>query len=119
MRWPSCSISTPSEELGGEFRVTLVGPGERFMLAETPTPVWTQGLNERQIQLMQFMQHHGRITRRQYEELTRIGGTVAKQDLQGWMARGLLARGGAGPGTYYVSPEGSRLSDDLTTDSDR
>ncbi|MBM4458456.1 MAG: hypothetical protein FJ011_11920 [Chloroflexi bacterium] len=37
------------EELGGEFRVTLVGPGEKFMQTAAPAPVWTQGLNERQI----------------------------------------------------------------------
>jgi predicted HTH transcriptional regulator len=77
---------------------------------------WMQELNERQIQLVQFVQHHGRITRRQYEELTQIGGTVAKQDLRGLIARGLLVRRGAGPGTYYVIPESSRLSDNLAPD---
>ena len=102
------------EELGGEFRLTLIGPGERFMQKEALT--WMQELNERQIQLVQFVQHHWRITRRQYEELTQIGGTAAKQDLRGLIARGLLARRGAGPGTYYVMPESSRLLDNLAPD---
>jgi len=71
-------------------------------------PDWMQGLNERQIQVLQFVKKEGRITRREYKKLEGIRSTVAKQDFQSLLERGLLARQGTGPATHYVIPNSSR-----------
>ena len=42
------------EELGGEFRVTLIGPGEQFMEGRA-APEWVRGLNERQVTAMEYV----------------------------------------------------------------
>ena len=102
------------EELGGEFRVTLIGPGEEFMQREKA--VWMQGLNKHQVQLVQLAQRRGRITRREYEQLANVGSTVVKQELQTLIKLGLLMRRGAGPGTYYVVTENSRALNHVATD---
>jgi len=98
-------LSSPLfEETGGEFRVTLVGPGEQFMekraiLERRP------GLNKRQTQALQFIQKQGRITRREYEKLSDISSTLAKRELQALVERGFLVRKGASSSIYYVIAE--------------
>jgi len=90
------------EELGGEFRVTLVGPGERFMQTVAPTPVWTQGLNERQIKAMRYVSQHGRVTNLEYQSLCGVSRSTAKKELQSLVTRGLLQQQGTGRYTRYV-----------------
>jgi len=90
------------EELGGEFRVTLVGPGEKFMQTAAPAPVWTQGLNERQIKTMGHVSQHGRVTNLEYQNLYGVSRSTAKKELQSLVARGLLEQQGGGRYTRYV-----------------
>jgi ATP-dependent DNA helicase RecG len=90
------------DELGGEFRVTLVGPGERFMQTAAPAPVWTQGLNERQIKVMGYVAKQGKITNREYQSLFGVARATALLDLNDLVARGLLGAEGAGRGKLYV-----------------
>jgi predicted HTH transcriptional regulator len=85
-------------------------------MAEESLPGWMRELNEQQVQLLQFVQRQGRITRREYEKLADVGSTVAKQDLRALIERGLLARRGAGPGTYYVATESGRPLGNSATD---
>jgi ATP-dependent DNA helicase RecG len=74
-------------------------------MAGQPLPKWMQDLNKRQVQALQLVRRQGRITRREYEKLAGISRTVAKQDLQALVERGLLVRHVAGPRTYYVAHE--------------
>ena len=94
------------EELGGEFRVTLVGPGERFMQTEAPAPVWTQGLNERQITAMGNVAKEGKITNQKYQGFFGISRATAKRELHALVLRGLLQQQGVGRSVCYVLGEG-------------
>lgn len=88
------------EELSGEFVVTLIGPGEKFM--QEATPAWTQGLNERQIKAMGYVSQHGRVTNREYQELCGVSRSTAKKELQTLVMRGLLQQQGTGRYAHYV-----------------
>jgi ATP-dependent DNA helicase RecG len=97
-------LSRPTfEELGGEFRVTLIGPGERFM-EKTPGIVRELDLNDRQRQALTHLRKYGRITRQEYGQLTGTQHTVASSELRDLAEKGLVSRRGAGRGTYYVLP---------------
>jgi len=43
------------EVIGSEFRVTLVGPGERFLAEVSIRPAWAKGLNERQVEAVLYV----------------------------------------------------------------
>ncbi len=90
------------EEIGSEFRVTLMGPGQRFMEEVAARPTWTEGLNERQIEAVLYVGEHGRITNREYQDLYRVSRETAKRDLRELVGRGLLTPVGRGRGLYYV-----------------
>jgi len=90
------------EELGGEFRVTLIGPGDRFMEGEA-VPEWMRGLNERQLRGLQQLRNAGRITNQEYRALNAVSRYTAQRDLAELVARQLVQQVGArGKGVYYV-----------------
>jgi ATP-dependent DNA helicase RecG len=89
------------EELGSEFRVTLVGPGDRFM-EKVAVPEWMRGLNERQVKAMEYVARQGRITNKEYQTLFGVARGTALIDLNDLVTKGLLAARGAGRGKYYV-----------------
>ncbi len=90
------------EELRGEFRVTLIGPGDRFM-EKRAVPEWMRGLNERQLKGLQRLRNVGRITNQEYRALNSIGRYTAQRDLADLVARRLVQQVGArGKGVYYV-----------------
>jgi len=89
------------EELGGEFRVTLIGPGDRFM-EKGAVPEWMHGLNERQVKAMEIVAGQGRITNREYQALFGVARGTALLDLNSLVAKGLLEARGAGRGKYYT-----------------
>jgi len=89
------------EELGGEFRVTLIGPGDRFM-EEGTVPEWVRGLNERQVKAIGYVRQHGRVTSRQYQAFLGVSLSTAKRDLQTLVTRGFLRQQGTGRSSYYV-----------------
>lgn len=90
------------EEVGSEFRVTLRGPGERFMAAMEELPAWTKGLNERQVEAVLYVGEHGRISRGEYAELLGVSSRTAARDLSDLAERGILTLLGAGRGAHYV-----------------
>ena len=57
-RWLSSEAyrnqETRFEEVGSELRVTLMGPGERFMEEVVVRPAWAEGLNERQVEAVLY-----------------------------------------------------------------
>jgi ATP-dependent DNA helicase RecG len=90
------------EEVGSEFRVTLMGPGERFMEEVTIRPAWAKGLSERQMEAVLYVGEHGRITAREHCALVGISDVTAYRDLKDLCEKELLVRHGKGRGTYYV-----------------
>lgn len=90
------------EEVGSEFRVTLIGPGERFMAEVGKRPAWAGDLNERQVEAVLYVSEHGRITNREYQALCGISRETAKRDLQELVRKKLLTSVGSGRGLYYV-----------------
>ena len=90
------------EEVGSEFRVMLMGPGERFMAEVASRPAWAGGLNERQVEAVLYVGEHGRITNREYTQLAGVSYNTAHHDLSDLCKRGLMEQRGRGRGTYYV-----------------
>ena len=90
------------EEVGSEFRVTLMGPGERFMAEVGELPAWTKGLNERQVEAVLYVETHGRITNREYQDLYGVSRETAKRDLRELVDKELLMPMGRGRGLHYV-----------------
>lgn len=90
------------EEVGSEFQVTLMGPGNRFMEKIAMQPSWAEGLNERQIEAVLYVGEYGRIATGEYRALVGISDVTAYRDLKGLCKKGLLVRHGKGRGTYYV-----------------
>jgi len=90
------------EEVGSEFRVKLMGPGERFMEEVTVRPAWAKGLNERQVEAVLYVGEHERISRGEYAKLLGLSSRTAARDLSDLVGRGILDLRGAGRGAYYV-----------------
>jgi ATP-dependent DNA helicase RecG len=88
------------EELGGEFRVTLVGRGEWFM-EKTPGITKKLDISDRQRQALVYLRKYGRITRQEYCQLTGVKNTQASIDLRDLAEKGLIVREGAGSATHY------------------
>ena len=96
------------EEVGSEFRVMLIGPGERFMQEIKARPAWAEGLNERQIDAVLYVGEHGRISRGEYADLFGVSARTAARDLNGLINREIFALRGAGRGTHYLLRSGSQ-----------
>lgn len=90
------------EEVGSEFRVRLMGPGDRFMEELTVQPAWAEGLNERQVEAVLYVREHGRITNREYQTLFRVSHDTACRDLRGLLEKGLVEQRGRGRGIHYI-----------------
>ena len=89
------------EEVGSEFRVTLMGPGQRFMEETAARPAWAEGLNERQVEAVLYVGEHGGISNREYRELFNVSNYTAAMDLKDLVERRILAAEGMGRGRYY------------------
>jgi ATP-dependent DNA helicase RecG len=68
---------------------------------------WAEGLNERQVKAVRYVQEHGRITNREYRELCGVGDTMATLELSKLVERGMLVRQGAGRAIIYTLPRGA------------
>jgi len=90
------------EEVGSEFRVTLMGPGERFMAGAEPLPSWARGLNARQMEAVLYTGERGRVTNREYQNLHDVSRETAKRDLRELVEKELLRPEGRGRGLHYV-----------------
>jgi ATP-dependent DNA helicase RecG len=86
-------------DTGASFIVTLIGPGERWMEKETPLP---EGLNDRQKKAIPYIRAHGRITNREYRQLTGLGRVHALKELNEMVSQGILFRKGKGRSIYYT-----------------
>lgn len=91
------------EELGGEFRVTLLGPGERFM-EKAAALLRRREVNDRQRQALAYLGQHGRITRQEYERLTGVRHSLANRELRDLLDKRIISRAGTGQKVYYILP---------------
>lgn len=89
------------EEVGSEFRATLMGPGERFMEEVAARPTWAGGLNERQVEAVLYVGEHGRISNREYRELFGVSNYTAAMDLKDLVEKQILVAEGMGRGRCY------------------
>ena len=98
------NLEPPQFKLDGDIlKVTLWGPGERFMeLVQKDIPEeWLKELSERQIKAIHYLQGKGKITNREYRDLCEIGPDTAHRDLSDLVQKGILKREGRGSATYY------------------
>ena len=89
------------EEVGSEFRVTLMGAGERFMAETVARPAWAEGLNERQVEAVLYVGEHGRITNREYRDRFGVSNYTAATDLKQLVEMQIMDTAGQGRGRYY------------------
>ncbi|WP_423224741.1 ATP-binding protein [Candidatus Amarolinea aalborgensis] len=89
------------EEVGSEFRVTLMGPGDRFMAEVTTRPAWAENLSERQMEAVLYAGEHGRITNREYRDLFKVSNYTAAMDLKMLTEKQLMEAVGEGRGRFY------------------
>ncbi len=61
------------------------------------------GLNERQIKAVLYVKEMGKITNKEYQELTRVSKSTATRELSELIDKGLIIQKGVtGKGTYYI-----------------
>jgi ATP-dependent DNA helicase RecG len=61
------------------------------------------GLNERQMQALEYLSEHGRITNREYQELCPgVSSETIRRDLANLVERDLLLKIGDKRATYYI-----------------
>lgn len=66
-------------------------------------PRWASDMNERQMQAIQFVQQHGRITNRDYRDLCpSVSAETLRLDLVDLTDKGILLKIGDKKGTYYI-----------------
>jgi ATP-dependent DNA helicase RecG len=63
------------------------------------------GLNERQVQALQYLHTHGRITNREYQQEFGVSERTALYDLQGMVEADLVLPVSSGRGRYYILRE--------------
>ncbi len=61
-----------------------------------------KGLNERQIESVEYLKENERIKRKTYSDIFDIGATTAYKELDKMVEKGIINRRGEGRGTYYV-----------------
>lgn len=59
-------------------------------------------LSERQKNSISHIEKHGKMGRKEYEELYNVSGRTANRELNDLSKKGLIKKIGSGPGTYYV-----------------
>jgi len=68
----------------------------------TPKVLEKFGLNRRQIKAMDFIKERSSITTKQYCKLFKIARDTANRDLNQLLKKGIIAKKGSGPQTYYI-----------------
>ena len=98
-------IEPPQFELKGDLlKVTLRGPGERFMeLAKRAEEIESiPDLSERQRQAIRHLHEAGKITTREYSKLAGVSSRTALRDLKDLVNRDILQEFGKRRGKYYT-----------------
>jgi len=89
-------------ENGNSFVVTLIGPGDKWMGEISLPPEVTEGLNERQLKAVEYIQETGSIATREYREINNIGKVQAVKELNELVKKVIIKRVGQGRATKYI-----------------
>lgn len=89
------------ENRGSSFWVTLM----RRAPAHPMPDVEGLGLSERQARAIMYMQRHGRVTNREYQQEFGVSERTALYDLQGLVEAGVVLPVSSGRGRYYILRE--------------
>ncbi|MCX7838281.1 MAG: putative DNA binding domain-containing protein [Anaerolineae bacterium] len=86
------------------FKVTLRGPGEKLVSAESEKSKWHRlDLNERQLAALDFIVQHQRLTNRDYHDLfPDVSEETIRRDLADLVEKDVLIKMGDKRGTYYI-----------------
>ena len=68
----------------------------------TPERLRAMGLNERQVKAVLYVKEHGRITNRDYRQVTGVSDEGARLDMKRLVEQGVLRAHGKGRSTYYA-----------------
>lgn len=84
------------EDTGSSFIVTL----RKSRVSEE----WVEALdlNERQREAVDYVREEGKITNREYRDLTEVSRKTAKKDLADLVEKEVLRKKGKGRGTHYI-----------------
>jgi ATP-dependent DNA helicase RecG len=75
---------------------------ELFQDPYTLDVLQNKGLSERQIEAVVYTKKNGKITNKDYRQLTQLSDEAARQDLGELVEKGILKSQGRGRGTHYV-----------------
>ncbi len=89
------------ELLSGGLNVTLMGPGKLFDKIIDDEKLHKLDLNDRKKKAMEFIKHHGDISRKQYVELVKISLRQANKDLRDLLGKKIFVQIGGGRSTKY------------------
>lgn len=92
-------------EVRAGFQLTLHGPRGMPMedLPADPQVLARLGLNERQVEVLIYLNENERITSREYQGLCPdVSAETLRRDLAGLVARGILLKVGERRATYYI-----------------
>ena len=85
----------------GGFEIILMGPGKRFDKVIDDVKLHKIDLNDRQKKAMEFIKHHGEISRKQYVELAKVSVRQAHRDLNDLLAKHIVVSVGSGRSLRY------------------
>jgi len=91
-------------ETANGFRVTLRGPGDKWVSDEVDRSQWRHlDLNERQQAALEFIAKHQRIAHREYREMfPDVSEETIRRDLADLVEKDALLKMGDKKGTYYI-----------------
>ncbi len=86
------------------FKVTLRGPGEKLVTAETEKSKWRKlDLNDRQLSALDFIAKNQRVTNRDFRDLfPDVSEETIRRDLADLVEKDALIKMGDKKGTYYI-----------------
>lgn len=92
------------QEMANGFKVTLRGPARRFVATRPDARKWQLlNLNPRQRQALEYIAENGRITNREFQELSPdVSPETIRRDLADLVDKGLLLKIGDKRATYYI-----------------
>lgn len=91
-------------ETANGFKVTLYGPAGRFVATRPDARKWQLlNLNPRQQEALEYVARNGRITNREFQELSpEVSPETIRRDLADLVDKGLLLKIGEKRATYYI-----------------
>jgi tetratricopeptide (TPR) repeat protein len=102
-RWDEArSFWGAGQAIAAEIGNEMLAEGLQSLVAQFP--LLQVSMNERQAAALAFVREHGRVTNRDYCELTNCAQVTAARDLKDLVAQGVLVKAGKGRGTFYALP---------------